>query len=85
MIKMIKKFNVVGLVLDDCPRIKSRTLPARVEVSEYCAVCPRQCGIDYEKMEVACGRPAVPSLASFDASLVDAPGANEVASGVVNV
>jgi hypothetical protein len=62
---MIKKFNVVGLVLDDCPRIRSTKLPARVEVSEYCEQCPRQCGIDYEKMEVACGRPAVLSLENY--------------------
>ena len=84
MIQMIKHFNVVGLVLDACPRIKSK-LPQRVEVSEYCEVCPRQCGIDWEKMEIACGRPAVPSLALFDVSLVDTPGADEVASGDVHV
>ena len=59
---MIKRFNVVGLVIDACPRIRSTKLPARVEVSEYCEVCPRQCGIDYEKCEVACGRPAVVPL-----------------------
>jgi hypothetical protein len=82
---MIKKFSIVGIVLDDCPRIKTRSLPARVEVSEYCEVCPRQCGIDWEKMEIACGRPAVPSLALFDVSLVDTPGADEVASGDVHV
>jgi hypothetical protein len=76
---MIKKFNIVGLVLDQCPRIKSVKLPQRVEVSEYCEVCPRQCGIDWEKREIACGRPAVPSLALFDVSLVDTPGADEVA------
>jgi hypothetical protein len=62
---MIKKFSIIGIVLDDCPRIKTRSLPARVEVSEYCEWCPRQCGIDYEKMEIACGRPVVPSLMSY--------------------
>jgi hypothetical protein len=80
---MIKKFNVVGLVLDDCPRIKTRSLPQRVEVSEYCEQCPRQCGIDWEKREIACGRPVVPSLANY--SLVDTPGADEIASGDVHV
>ena len=83
MIQMIKHFNVVGLVLDACPRIKSK-LPQRVEVSEYCEVCPRQCGIDYEKMEIACGRPAVPSLDTYS-GLIDAPGANEIPSSTVNV
>jgi hypothetical protein len=81
---MIKKFSIVGIVLDDCPRIKTRSLPARVEVSEYCEVCPRQCGIDYEKMEIACGRPAVPSLDTYS-GLIDAPGANEIPSSTVNV
>jgi hypothetical protein len=81
---MIKKFSIVGLVLDDCPRIKTRSLPQRVEVSEYCEVCPRQCGIDYEKMEIACGRPAVPSLDTYS-GLIDAPGANEIPSSTVNV
>jgi len=79
---MIKRFNIVGLVLDACPRIRSK-LPQRVEVSEYCAVCARQCGIDYEKREIACGRPVVPSLASY--SLVDAPGADEITPNGVNI